>query len=654
MRKILIAFCFFCAIQAYSQTDDPILFSIGDDEVRQSEFQYIYEKNNADKADYSKASIDEYLELYKKFKLKVHRARELGMDTIPSLQKELEGYRKQLASSYLKDKEISDRLIDEVLIRMKEDREVSHIFVNADPKANAEKIKASEEKINNIYTTLLSNGGATFNQIARTISEDKISAKKEGKLGYYTSPLPDGFYEFENAMYNTPSGSFSKPIRSKMGFHILKVSDIRPARGEMEIAHILIRLKDKGKKNPDSRLMIDSICSELKKGVSFEYLASNYSMDNKTRDRGGYLGFFGVNQYERSFEDAAFALEKDGDYTIKPIVTKVGYHVIKRISKRNYKDIERTRKRIEARINNNDRFKVAEEKLIQDVKNEAGFKENRSHLVNLTKTLDNQFYSYKWSAKEFAGSDKEIFNIGKKKYTVMDLANYAKNNVRTRLKFPKKKPFEEAVNEIYDQYVEEEVMAYEEANLERKYGDFRALMREYREGILLFEITKNEVWDKASQDSVGLQQYYDNNKNKYMWPDRVTVDKISLTSSNFKDAQKAHNYAKKKGLKKFLSKYGDNDKVQISQSEEVLDAYLIKDMELKKKDGDISALQDEEGKKVFYVFKSYQVMSFKTLKEARGYVIADYQDHLEKIWVDELKSAYPIKVNQANLKALVK
>jgi len=241
MRKLSYLICFFLASNLCAQTADPILFSVADNDVHLSEFKYIYEKNNADKADYSAQSVEEYLELYKKFKLKVHRARQLGLDTVKTLQKELEGYRKQLAATYLKDKEISQRLVDEVVERYTEDREVSHIFVASADKSSMEAKEKAEKKINDIYSKLIQNKGAGFMEMAKSLSEDKVSSKNNGYLGFYTSPLPDGFYEFENAMYTTPVGGFSKPFKSKMGYHILQVSQARSARGEMEIAHILIR-----------------------------------------------------------------------------------------------------------------------------------------------------------------------------------------------------------------------------------------------------------------------------------------------------------------------------------------------------------------------------------------------------------------------------
>ncbi len=653
MRLICLLFCFVCSQSLFSQDKDPVLFTVGNDEVNVSEFKYIYEKNNSDKADYSKKSIEEYLDLYKNFKLKVHRAKANGLDTVPALQKELAGYRKQLAKSYLKDKEIADRLISEVTERMKEDIQVSHIFVAASPTATTSEVTMAEEKIQSIYDKVSSYKDpiGMFKKIAMTSSEDKISAQKSGSLGYYTAPLPDGFYEFENAMYNTAVNNFSEPVRSKMGFHILYISDKREARGEMEISHVLIRKNEVSKLNNHRKVLVDSIYSMLQAGKNFETLAKQYSEDKKTKDRGGYLGYFAINQYEKSFEDAAFALSNNGDYS-QPISTKIGFHIIKRISLRDNSNPEILKKRIEARINNNDRFKIAEEKLLADVKKEAGFSENRGVLGQFIGKLDDKFYSYKWTMPKM-DTDPVLMNIGGRNITIKDFGKYIKKNVRDRLKFAKETPLEIAATQLYTQYVNEEVMAYEEANLEKKYPDFKALMREYNEGILLFEITKEEVWDKASQDTVGLQNFYSNKEGNYSWPKRAKAVRITMESNDAAKIQEAYAYQKKKGTKKFLKKYKNNKQVTMTSESLLLitDSAELKGMELKK--GAVSPLATTPTA-TFLAFEEIVPPSNKTLQEAKGYVIADYQDFLEKEWIAKLKKDYPIVVKDKALSALIK
>ncbi|NNF21951.1 MAG: hypothetical protein HKN67_08410 [Saprospiraceae bacterium] len=650
MRLLFVIALFLTCIHLDAQKNDKVLFSIGDEKVHVSEFKYIYEKNNAKDADYSKESIEEYLDLYKKFKLKVHKAKDVGLDTVKTLQQELAGYRKQLAKSYLKDKEINDRLIDEVVTRMKEDVEVSHIFVSAEAKASDNVKQGAFMKVNEINKKL--DTGSPFDMMCKTLSEDRSSANKGGYLGYYTAPLPDGFYEFENAMYETSPGEISNPVKSKMGYHIIKVTNRRPARGQIELAHILLRKKGVNRTLPQTKILADSVYFLLQQGRNFENMAGKFSDDSKTKGKGGYLGFLAINQYDVIFEDAAFTLEKDGDYS-KPVETEIGYHIIKRISKRDDSNIELLKKRIKARIANQDRFSIAEKKLIEDVKQDAGYVSNQESLDEFITQLNDEFFTYKWSSPKF-DENKVLFELGGDKHTLNDFGQFVKKSVKDRLRYNKVKTFDQAVSELYEKYVDEKVMEYEEKNLENKYPDFKALMREYSEGILLFEITKQEVWDKASKDTTGLRAYYNKNSSKYKWPQRVKVMKYRVDSENETAFISTYKYAQKKDHDKIIDKYKDVEDMKISYEELILDKNDKTLSELKFKSGEISELKIDKTTSTFYKFIELVDPVGKTLEEAKGYVIADYQDYLEKKWIEDLTKSYPIKVNKSVLKSLVK
>ena len=240
-KFVLHILFFFLAVAAVAQSDDPVLFSVEGKEVRQSEFEYIYNKNNAKNADYSRSSLEEYLELYIKFKLKVQRARDMQLDTIPGLMKELAGYRQQLANSYLNDKEVVHRLVEELYTRMQRDIELSHILIGMKKNAGNEDTLEAYNKANTFMDFLHS--GTRFEPFAQKNSDDKRSAGKGGYLGYLRAMLPNGFYALENQIYSLKPGEIGGPIRTPLGYHIVKVHGSRESRGEMEAAHLLVRKK---------------------------------------------------------------------------------------------------------------------------------------------------------------------------------------------------------------------------------------------------------------------------------------------------------------------------------------------------------------------------------------------------------------------------
>ncbi len=650
--KLLIIISFVFVQNLFSQDSDPVLFSVEGNPVQLSEFEYIYNKNNGDLADYSKQSLEEYLDLYVNFKLKVQRARELGLDTIPSLKKELAGYRRQLADSYLVDNEVSEQLIKEVYDRKQHDLEVSHILILASAKANDNDVKRARAKIQTAFDAL--KNGEAFDAVAKKLSEDKNSAAKGGNIGFVTSMLPDGFYEFENAIYNTPVGSYSDVIRSDYGFHIVKVNEKRPARGEMEVAHILLRKKYKGQEVKNASATMDSLYNVLQKGGNFEDICKKHSQDTKTLNKGGYLGSFGINQYDIAFENAAFALKNDGDIS-KPIETKVGYHIIKRISKKDLSDFKTAQKRLKSTVSKADRFKIAKEALIEQIKTQGDFKENKQAYANFVKGLDETFFSYKWTPSVLSEETLISFNNGQKT-SIRDFANYCKKESRTRLRYNKNSLPSEAADALYESFVNIQAMKYEEANLEKKYPEFKALMREYREGILLFEATEREVWNKASTDTIGLKNFYQENAQNYQYKERAKVFEFTIKSTDAKKVKKIYKESKKKSPKELMAMFNKEGQF-LSHKELILDKdnpSLAKLKKWKVNERSKPNVDIKKNQSVFYKITEIMAPRAKKLEEARGYVISDYQDSLEKRWISDLKSKYKIDINQSVFDTLVK
>jgi len=643
----LLISSFLFMLNAVSAQDDSVLFSVNGSDVKVSEFDYIYNKNNGDEADYSEKSLNEYLDLYTKFKLKVEKAKAMGLDTVKRLQTELEGYRKQLASSYLVDKEVSEKLINEVMERSKTDVEVKHIFVASPSSASVGKKQAAKEKINTIYGEL--ERGEPFSEMAKKLSEDKRSALKGGSLGFYVAMLPAGFYEFENAMYTTAIGEYSKPIKSKLGYHIIQVVAKRPARGEMEVSHILIKKKAPGAKN-----LIDSLHTALGKGQDFGKLATAYTEDPNTKGKAGYLGFFGINKFDKAFENAAFKLEKDGAYTM-PIETQFGYHIILRHSKKVIADEAKEKRRIQATISKDERFEAAKKALVQNIKTEVGLEENKLALQQFTGSLNEEFYSYKWQVPTNL-PDVDLLKVGDNySKKLEDFAKFCKKDTRSRLRYNKDTPLEESISALYENYIDDRMLAYEESNLANKYPEFKALMREYEEGILLFEATKMEVWDKASQDSVGLENFYSNNKDNYMWGERAEVQDFTVTTDDKKVLAKILKKGKKLNTDELKSMFNKDGSEVIKTTTRILEkegkgAGLIPW-------GKAGAMTDIQSNKGVHTFTKVVKMippTNKTMKEARGYIIADYQDLLEKNWIKELRNTFSVKTNKDVFRALIK
>ena len=654
-------FVFGLTLVVYGQSD-PILFSVNNKPVHLSEFNYIYSKTNGDKADYSRASLEEYLELYQNFKLKVERAREMQLDTIPSLQRELAGYRRQLANSYLVDKEVTERLVQEAYERSLKDVNISHIMVTVKPNASEKEIAIAEQKLMNVKKKL--DAGQSFEELAKEFSEDKNTKDNGGALGYFTALFPDGFYALESAAYETKVGQVSDIVRTALGFHLVKVNEIRDARGQMEVAHILIR---KDPKDPNSsaaaKAKIDSLNQAIKAGTAFEDVAKQNSEDKRTAQKGGYIGFIGIRQVSKDFEDAAFALENDGDLTM-PVESSIGWHIIKRVSKKPVESADIAKRRIQTKMQENkkksknpkyNRLNTAEQSMINRIKKEGNFTENKGIIKSFVASLDSTFVTYKWKASKDKPSDV-VFTLGTDyKTTLAEFEDFCQRNSK-RMRMGTRMERGALVDLIYDEFVRENCLKYEESQLDVKYPEFKSLMREYEEGILLFEATKILVWDKASQDSVGLVDFHSTRKANYTWNQRAVTSKYTVKAGNEEEVEKIRKDARKKPADTVLEKYNKEEPI-VTADEEIFEkgkSRMPRGLEWRA--GAVSDVTVNQRSKASIFHKIEEILppSEKTLKEARGYVIADYQDYLDKKWLEELRSTYKIETDQAVFEGLIK
>jgi len=644
----------FLACSAFAQ-NDATLFTVKGTPVTTSEFKYIYSKTNQDKADFSEKSLREYLELYTNFKLKVQKARDMKLDTIASLNSELDGYKKQLAKSYLEDKEVTEKLIREAFDRMQLDLDVSHILVNCDRnRPAADTLRAYNRALD--WSKMIKKG-ADFSKMALDSSEDKSVKENRGNLGFITAMLPDGYYEVEKAIYGAKIGDVVGPVRSNAGYHLLRVNASRPARGEVEVNQILIRKGDTPEKNALKKMRADSAYNALLAGEKWETASLNYSDDKTTAAKGGYIGFFGINRYQRVFEDAAFGLEKDGDYS-KLVETTLGWHIIQRKSRRPVASFDQLKRGLSERIKRDSRSEAAKQAIISRIKKDGGYTEDQKVLAAWSgKQLDTVFHTFKWKPDPAKPQDV-LFRYGQDKvYTVADFEDYSQRAGRDRMRGAGY-PVQETINKLYKTWGDETAMSFEESQLDRKYPEFKSLMREYEEGILLFEALKQNVWDRANNDTIGLQKYYNEElASKYQWNERAKVIFYTVKTDDQKVLAKVRELAAIKPTAAVLKKFNKKGKPEVvSVLEKLYEKDKNKDLGILWKAGDMTVAKTDTTTRTSSFLKIEEIVppTPKVLAEARGYAVADYQDFLEKKWIQDLRKEYPVILNEAAFKTLIK
>jgi len=630
------------------------LFTYGNNAVSKEEFLRVYQKNSLNKTpDYSEAALKDYLNLYSLFRMKVTEAENEKLDTLTSVQRELDNYRKQLARNYLTDEQVTNRLIREAYDRMKQDVRVAHILIMCRPGSDT---AAAYHKIDSIYHLLQTNK-ADFATLASEYSDDKESKIHGGDIGYVTALQT--VYPFENAMYNTPVGKISAPFRTQFGYHIVKVLDKRPDQGEVQVAQILVEApKSRGAEGVEAaRKRADSVEAQLKAGASFESLVKKYSDDKFTVNNDGVMTPFTVGRVAPAVESAAFALKEPGDYS-KPVQTDYGFHILKLISKTPLKPYDTLQSQIKRKVENDYRAQLAHEIFFDKVKQRNNFKEYpenfKAMATKFDKIPDTGKNANSFTPAEFSNMQAPLFSLAGKNYTQYDFANFAASVTRGRFMGPKNA----IVNDLYKLYVNNTLNDFEEHKLVEENADFKNLMEEYKDGILLFELMDRNVWGKASKDTVGLQAFYEANKSKYMWePGFKGVVYKFKDEAAMKEGVKMLN--KKSTTDEDLSKHINNenapDAVTIQHGRYEFSRYT--DVPRK----DIVKGKLAQGPKaadgtytVIKVEEVYNDSTPKTLDEARGYVVAEYQDYLEKKWNEEMRKKYAMTLDTAVFNSMAK
>jgi peptidyl-prolyl cis-trans isomerase SurA len=629
---------------------DPVLLTVGGDPVTKAEFENIYRKNNPKDATDDRKALEEYLELFINFKLKVKAAKEAGKDTSKAFLTELKGYRRQLAQPYLSDKDVNEKLIEEAYERMKKDVRASHILIKLDADPLPKDTLIAYKKAISIRERLLK--GENFADLARQLSDDPSGAQNGGDLGYFTSMMM--VYPFETAAYSTPVGQISMPVRTRFGYHILRVTDVRETQGQIKAAHIMVRIPENA---PDSvistaRKKIDELYMKVKAGEDFGTLAMNFSDDRTTGKNGGQLPWFGTGKMVPEFEAAAFSIKENNQFS-EPFRSPYGFHIVKRLDRKGLQPFDELKSEIKQKVSKDSRSSISRNAVIARVKAENNFTEDPKALDELLTKIDTAYLSGKWSADKAKGMSKKLFSIGAEITTQEQFASYLADN---QSKQPKEAVLEAIVRKAYDGFRNDKIIAYEDARLEEKYIDFRLLMQEYRDGILLFEITDENVWSKAIRDSAGLKAFHEQNLSKYMWPERA--DAAVFTCKDAKIASKARKMVSKREKKNYktddILKEINKDSQLNLQVEEGL--FAKGDNELVDKQpwakGLSADIVSPDGTVKFIEYKRILEPQPKALSEARGLITADYQNYLEQQWIKELRKKYTVDVNREVLQSI--
>lgn len=629
-------FSLFLSISSFAQNED-VLFTVDETPVYASEFKRVYLKNLELVKDESQKDVDEYLNLFTNYKLKLKEAEALGLNKQPVFKSEFENYRTQLLKNYIYDTKVTETLVKEAYERLKYEVDATHILVRILDNAKPEDSLKAYTKINEILKRATEEG---FEKVQKEVSDGRTIIGED--LGYFTAFKM--VYDFESAAFNNKVGDISKPFRTRFGYHILKVKNKRPSLGKIKVAHIMINKKDK-EQDEEYIKRINDIHKRVEQGENFEALAKQFSEDKSSSSKGGKIDEFTSGQLSsETFEKMSFALAKPGDVS-KPFKTKFGWHIVKLYEKKDLEDYDYLRPELEQKIRRDSRSRVINESRVEKLKRRYNTTINNPELNYFVSILNDKFYEGLWELPSNFEGDKLLVKIGEKELVYKDFGDRLLGLQRGGKRYDS---FDDLVKETYKNFLTNELFRYQEENLEKENKEFAQIVEEFRDGLLIFDVMENEIWEASKKDTTALANYYNSHKENYFLEERL--DAILASSASKKDVKK---------VAKLLKKGTPVDTIKKIVNTPPKVSVTFANSEFKKEDEALpKGLKFAKGvSKIFKHNKSYVVVMGndvlpkvqQSFEDAKGKIISDYQAYLEKEWLKKLRNKYKISVNQSVL-----
>ena len=597
--------------------------------ISASEFLYAFKKNRSESQTLHIDSLKAYLDNYLNFKLKVLEAKALGYDTIENFRVELQGYLSQIRKPYLQNPEAEEKLIAETHRRMLIEIDASHLLIKVEPNASPQDTLKAYNFLDSLRNTVDSK--ENFEALAKRYSQDG-SAPNGGSLGWFSAM--DMVGPFENAAYQTSVNQVSEITKTQFGYHILFINRIRPSRGKLKTAHIFF--SNQGRSLESAYKLAQSVYDSLKNGADWNTMARKYSDDGRTKMNGGQLPWARIKQLPDDFLDIAYTLKEVNDFSV-PGQTKFGWHIVKLDDEEPIKPLTESRAEIEQQLKRSGRNVLNNDQLIKKLKIENDFRQDQASLTTYLNAI-----SERQMSPEILESS--LFQIGEKHFLVIDFVKtLPSHNIALNSSI---------ISSLYVEFERESIIAYEDSIASQKYPEYGFLRQEYEDGLLLFEIMQQEVWNKAIEDSVGAVQYYQGHLEQYK-PDRRAA--VSVISSRDQSV-----------LKKLISTPNSNSSLNDLIEKTLTDQEqgLLKIVKRTIKLSEISKFEPTEvtsgswilndNTSEYYFIEEIIPEGYFFYDEIKGQVLSDYQDFLEQQWIKELRAKRSIQIYNDTLEEIAK
>lgn len=667
-RKLfVICFSLLFTLCLFAQQADPVVFTLNGNPVYKSEVEHAYNKGNENLQ--TRTSINEFINSYIEFKMNVEEAKKERLDTLSGYIRQFESYRMQIAAPYLKDTISESRYIKKMYGRLLENIEVNHLLIpfDTDIVFPGDTIAVYERAMEARAKILKDGFSNNVLKLYENAYQTVIGAEgKNGYLGWITAFMLSA--KLEDEVYNMPVKEVSMPIRTINGYHIIQVLDRRPAVGSAEIEQVMFRFSH----IPATPHEIDSVgkvaqeeYDNIRTNADFQLLCDAFSEAYRTGDKGCYFGFVGLDSnLSPEFLTTVFNLKETGDIS-KPVKTDYGFHIIRLLNKASVPEFEKMESQIKDRIKKGNRIhefnKDRRLHLIEEVKikiNEVAFAKLADIAVDIS-PRDSSFLSHITNLEEL------LVDIdGKRSVPVKEFARYIQFRQRAldnRSDEPQMftavdaSPYSlstDILKEYFDSFLTILATDYKDDILEEKYPEFRTVINEFSDGLLLYEVKNRNIWERARNDEAGLKDYFYKNRKKYKL-DQPHFKGMIIYAKDELSLSKAEALAKKeKTFEKLI------EGVRSSINNESILVRIEPGLWTKGENLYVDyKIYGEREPSAYHEFPYFTVLG-KTIKKPEEYkdvkteVELDYQNKLEGEWSAYLKSKYKVNINKSVLETI--
>ena len=629
-----------------AEPGSPVVATFAGETLTLDEFEERYARTVGGRAEAASDSLEAYedfLTRYVDFRLKVQQARDLGLATDPDLRREIAQYREQLAQPYFLERAVLDDIVRDLYEKQQEEVRASHILVRVAENAAPEDTLRAYERLSAIRDSVLA--GSDFAELARRHSEDPSVAQNRGDLGYFSGGRM--IQAFEDRAYATPVGEVSDVFRTSFGYHVLRVTDRRPAEPEIRASHILISLSEgaSAADSAEARALAEELLGRIEAGEDFAALAQQYSDDAASGARDGDLGFFGRDRMVAPFADAAYALEDIGDVS-GVVETRFGYHLIRLTDRRAPKTYEEAYPELKQLAERLPRTALRRQAVGEEFRAEAGSRLDTALVRRAIEPYPADTLLRRAVLGRFDGyGDSTFAAVGDETYTLGELADYVRT-LRIRLADDQRAQ----LLDLADDFLNEKSVTLAAASLEDTDPEFRQIMEDYEDGVLLFRISEDSVWTAAARDSLGLQRYFEANAERYRFPERRRVvgfygrnDSLLQAVTDGLDAGRT---PAQLGAQLADAEAGvEIDTVYVTEtSSSVFSNALSLGV------GERTEIVPYQSRQAVLYLDGIEPPRAMTFEEARAQALADYQDALDEAFRARLRAKYEAELFPAPLR----